>query len=267
VTVVCTCSQGELNAVLNRMVTGAHKYIKIKASDVIVFSSNPIPGNEPHVVNTVDGLLREGAGVIQNGKSHITNLGPLHLSGHAYYEDHVNYVQRLQPKNYLPYHGEFYMLEHNAEMAENVVGIPKERIIVADDGDVIELTKEQTIHKAGRIHVGNKLFDDADKPVHEAVVKDRIHISREGIFVIVLTLSKKTNRLIKTPDIVSRAFIYLDNSEELVAKIRHYLRVRTEKLQGDDMKAFKEEIKEDVTHILYDATGHTPIVIPVINRV
>lgn len=267
VTVVCTGSQGELNAVLNRMVTGAHKYIKIKASDVIVFSSNPIPGNEPHVVNTVDGLLREGAGVIQNGKSHITNLGPLHLSGHAYYEDHVNYVQRLQPKNYLPYHGEFYMLEHNAEMAENVVGIPKERIIVADDGDVIELTKEQTIHKAGRIHVGNKLFDDADKPVHEAVVKDRIHISREGIFVIVLTLSKKTNRLIKTPDIVSRAFIYLDNSEELVAKIRHYLRVRTEKLQGDDMKAFKEEIKEDVTHILYDATGHTPIVIPVINRV
>ena len=267
VTVVCTGSQGELNAVLNRMVTGAHKYIKIKASYVIVFSSNPIPGNEPHVVNTVDGLLREGAGVIQNGKSHITNLGPLHLSGHAYYEDHVNYVQRLQPKNYLPYHGEFYMLEHNAEMAENVVGIPKERIIVADDGDVIELTKEQTIHKAGRIHVGNKLFDDADKPVHEAVVKDRIHISREGIFVIVLTLSKKTNRLIKTPDIVSRAFIYLDNSEELVAKIRHYLRVRTEKLQGDDMKAFKEEIKEDVTHILYDATGHTPIVIPVINRV
>lgn len=86
ITVVCTGSQGEMNAVLNRMVTGAHKYIKIKPSDVIVFSSNPIPGNEPHVVNTVDGLLREGAQVIQNGKTHITNLGPLHLSGHAYYE-------------------------------------------------------------------------------------------------------------------------------------------------------------------------------------
>ena len=131
---------------------------------------------------------------------------------------------------------------------------------------MIELTSEKKIRKNGRIPVGNKLFDDADKPVHEAVVKDRIHISREGIFVIVLTLSKKNNRLVKTPDIVSRAFIYLDNSEELVAKIRHYLRVRTEKLQGDD-KAFKEEVKEDVTHILFDATGHTPIVIPVINRV
>ena len=267
ITVVCTGSQGELNAVLNRMVSGAHKYIKIKPSDVIVFSSNPIPGNEPHVVNTVDGLLREGAGVIQNGKTHITNLGPLHLSGHAYYEDHVEFLERVKPKNYLPYHGEFYMLEHNAEMAENVIGIPKDNILVADDGDIIELMPDQHIRKNGRIHVGNELFDDTDKPVHEAVVKDRIHISREGIFVIVLTISKKNNRLVKTPDIVSRAFIYLDNSEELVAKIRHYLRVRTEKLQGDDLKAFKEEIKEDVTHILFDATGHTPIVIPVINRV
>ena len=267
ITVVCTGSQGELNAVLNRMVTGAHKYIKIKASDVIVFSSNPIPGNEPHVVNTVDGLLREGAGVIQNGKTHLTNLGPLHLSGHAYYEDHVEFVERLKPLNYMPYHGEFFMLEHNAEMAENVIGLKRERILVADDGDVVELLPDKTIRKNGRIMVGNKLYDDADKPVHEAVVKDRIHISREGIFVLVLTLSKKNNRLIKTPDIVSRAFIYLDNSEELVAKIRHYLRVATEKLKGDDMKAFKEEVREDVTHILFDATGHTPIVIPVINRV
>lgn len=267
ITVVCTGSQGELNAVLNRMVSGAHKFIKIKSSDVIVFSSNPIPGNEPHVVNTVDGLLREGAEVIQNGKTHITNLGPLHLSGHAYFEDHVEFVQRLKPTNYVPYHGEFYMLEHNAEMAENVIGLKRDRILVTDDGDIIELMPDQTIRKNGRISVGNKLFDDADKPVHEAVVKDRIHISREGIFIIVLTLSKKNNRLVKTPDIVSRAFIYLDNSEELVAKIRHYLRVRTEKLVGDDLKAFKEEVKEDVTHILFDATGHTPIVIPVINRV
>ena len=269
VTIVCTGSQGELNAVLNRMVSGAHKFIKIKASDTIVFSSNPIPGNEPHVVNTVDGLLREGAQVIQNGKTHLTNIGPLHLSGHAYYEDHVDFVTRLQPKNYLPYHGEFFMMEHNAEMAENVVGIPHDNILVADDGDIVELLPNQTIRKNGRIHVGNKLYDDADKPVHEAVVKDRIHISREGIFMIVLTLSKKTGRLIKTPDIVSRAFIYLDNSEELIGKIRHYLRVKTEKSISSDpeLKVLKDEIKEDITCILYDATGHTPIVIPVINKV
>lgn len=267
--IVCTGSQGELNAVLNRMVTGAHKYIKIKSTDTIVFSSNPIPGNEPHVVNTVDGLLREGAQVIQNGKTHLTNIGPLHLSGHAYYEDHVEFVTRMRPLNYMPYHGEFYMLEHNAEMAENVIGIAKDRIMIADDGDVVELMPDKKIRKCGRIHVGNKLYDDADQPVHEAVVKDRIHISREGIFVIVLTLSKKTGHLMKTPDIVSRAFIYLDNSEELIGKIRHYLRQKTDKSIATDpeMKVLKEEIKEDITHILFDATGHTPIVIPVINKV
>ena len=269
VCIVCTGSQGELNAVLNRMVTGAHKYIKIKSTDTIVFSSNPIPGNEPHVVNTVDGLLREGAQVIQNGKTHLTNIGPLHLSGHAYYEDHVEFVTRLHPTNYMPYHGEFYMLEHNAEMAENVIGLAKDRIMIADDGDVVELMPDKTIRKCGRIHVGNKLYDDADKPVHEAVVKDRIHISREGIFVVILTLNKKTGHLMKTPDIVSRAFVYLDNSEELIGKIRHYLRQKTDKSISTDpeMKVLKEEIKEDITHILFDATGHTPIVIPVINKV
>ena len=269
VCIVCTGSQGELNAVLNRMVSGAHKHIKIKPTDTIVFSSNPIPGNEPHVVSTVDGLLREGAQVIQNGKTHLTNIGPLHLSGHAYYEDHVDFVTRLNPTNYMPYHGEFYMLEHNAEMAENVIGIPKDRILLADDGDMVELMPDKTIRKCGRIHVGNKLFDDADRPVHEAVVKDRIHISREGIFVVVLTLNKKTGHLMKTPDIVSRAFVYLDNSEELIGKIRHYLRQKTDKsISTDpDMKVLKEEIKEDITHILFDATEHTPIVIPVINKV
>ncbi len=269
VCIVCTGSQGELNAVLNRMVTGAHKYIKIKSTDTIVFSSNPIPGNEPHVVSTVDGLLREGAQVIQNGKTHLTNIGPLHLSGHAYFEDHVDFVTRLHPTNYMPYHGEFYMLEHNAEMAENVIGLDRSRILISDDGDIVELTPEKTIRKAGRIQVGNKLFDDADQQVHEAVVKDRIHISREGIFVIVLTLNKKTGHLMKTPDIVSRAFIYLDNSEELIGKIRHYLRQKTDKSISTDpeMKVLKEEIKEDVEHILFDATGHTPIVIPVINKV
>ena len=269
VCIVCTGSQGELNAVLNRMVTGAHKYIKIKSTDTVVFSSNPIPGNEPHVVSTVDGLLREGAQVIQNGKTHLTNIGPLHLSGHAYYEDHVDFVTRLRPTNYMPYHGEFFMLEHNAEMAENVIGLDRKRILVSDDGDIVELLPNRTIRKAGRIHVGNRLFDDADQPVHEAVVKDRIHIAREGIFVVVLTLSKKTGHLMKTPDIVSRAFVYLDNSEELIGKIRHYLRQKTDKSIATDpeMKVLKEEIKTDITHILFDATGHTPIVIPVINKV
>ncbi len=169
----------------------------------------------------------------------------------------------------MTYHVQFYRLEHNAEMAENVIDSPRDRILVADDGDVVELMPDKTIRKCGRVPVGNLLYDDADKAVHEAVVKDRIHISREGIFMVVLTLSKKTGHLLKTPDIVSRAFVYLDNSEELIGKIRHYLRQKTDKSISSDpeLKVLKEEIKQAVTHILYDATGHTPIVIPVINKV
>ena len=269
VTVVCTGSQGELNAVLNRMATGAHRFIKIKATDVVVFSSSPIPGNEPRVASTVDGLIREGAGVIQHGRGHYHGIGPLHLSGHAYYEDHVKLVTTLRPKNYLPVHGEFYMLQHNAEMAQKVLGMKREQILVADSGDIIELTKERKIKKGGRIQVGSILYDNTGNTVHDAVVKDRLHISTEGIFIIVLTINKKTSRLIKTPDVISRGFVYLKDSEELIGKIRHYLRVKTDRevSRQIDINDFKQEIKDDVSHLLFDSTGHTPIVIPVVNKV
>lgn len=269
VTVVCTGSQGELNAVLNRMATGAHRFIKIKATDVVVFSSSPIPGNEPRVASTVDGLIREGAGVIQHGRGHYHGIGPLHLSGHAYYEDHVKLVTTLRPKNYLPVHGEFYMLQHNAEMAQKVLGMKREQILVADSGDIIELTKERKIKKGGRIQVGSILYDNTGNTVHDAVVKDRLHISTEGIFIIVLTINKKTGRLIKTPDVISRGFVYLKDSEELIGKIRHYLRVKTDREveRKIEIADLKQEIKDDVSHLLFDSTGHTPIVIPVVNKV
>ena len=269
VTVVCTGSQGELNAVLNRMATGAHRFIKIKATDVVVFSSSPIPGNEPRVASTVDGLIREGAGVIQHGRGHYHGIGPLHLSGHAYYEDHVKLVTTLRPKNYLPVHGEFYMLQHNAEMAQKVLGMKREQILVADSGDIIELTKERKIKKGGRIQVGSVLYDNTGNTVHDAVVKDRLHISTEGIFIIVLTINKKTGRLIKTPDVISRGFVYLKDSEELIGKIRHYLRVKTDREveRKIEIADLKQEIKDDVSHLLFDSTGHTPIVIPVVNKV
>lgn len=269
VTIVCTGSQGELNAVLNRMATGAHRFVKIKATDVVVFSSSPIPGNEPKVASTVDGLIREGAGVVQHGRGHYHGIGPLHLSGHAYYDDHVRLVETLRPKNYLPVHGEFYMLQHNAEMAQKVLGLKRERILVADSGDIIELTKNKTIKKGGRIHVGSILYDNTGNTVHDAVVKDRLHISTEGIFIIVLTINKKTGRLMKTPDVISRAFVYLKDSEELVGKIRHYLRVKTDREVGRqiDINDLKQEIKDDVSHLLFDSTGHTPIVISVVNKV
>lgn len=269
VTIVCTGSQGEFSAVLNRMATGAHKFIKIKNSDVVVFSSNPIPGNEKYVVRTVDGLMREGSSVIQNGKTHLTGVGPLHLSGHGYYDDHVRVINTVKPKYYLPYHGEFHMLVHNSDLAHKECGIPVENIFVCDPGDIIEFTHDGA-KKIGRIiHRGGTMYDDAGAIVSDVVLKDRIHMSQEGMFVVVLTVQRGTGRLLTSPDIISRGFIYLRDSEELMGMIRAYLKQKASRAFAGkcDLDVIKKEIKDEVTHILYDQTRRTPIVIPVINEV
>jgi len=269
VTIVCTGSQGEFNAVLNRMASGSHKFIKIKNSDVIVFSSNPIPGNEKYVVRTVDGLMREGSEVIQNGKTHLTGIGPLHLSGHGYYDDHVKLINALNPKYYMPIHGEFHMLHHNAALAEKEAAIPRDNIFVCDSGDVIEINTEGA-KKAGRIPVGGIMYDDSGAIVSEVVLKDRIHMASEGMFVVVLTVARGNGRLMTSPDIISRGFIYLRDSEELMGTIRQYLKQKVARSFGNkkvDMDVVKKELKDEITHILYDQTRRTPIVIPVINEI
>jgi ribonuclease J len=269
ITIVCTGSQGEFSAVLNRMANGSHKFIKIKNSDVIVFSSNPIPGNEKYVTRTVDGLMREGSDVIQNGKTHLTGIGPLHLSGHAYYDDHVKLISALNPKYYMPIHGEFHMLVHNAEIAEGMAGVKHENIFVCDNGDIIEITSEGA-HKSGRVPVGGIMYDDSGAVVSEVVLKDRIHMATEGMFVVVLTIQRGTGRLLTSPDIISRGFIYLRDSEELMGMIRQYLKQKvTHIFSGKhvDLDVVKKELKDEITHILYDQTRRTPIVIPVINEI
>ncbi|MES2631243.1 MAG: ribonuclease J [Patescibacteria group bacterium] len=269
VTIVCTGSQGEFSAVLNRMASGSHKFIKIKNSDIVVFSSNAIPGNEKNVTRTVDGLMREGSEVIQNGKTHLTGIGPLHLSGHGYYDDHVKLIKALNPKYYLPIHGEFHMLAHNAVLAERDGGVKRDNIFVCDSGDVIEITSESA-KKAGRVPVGGVMYDDSGAIVSEVVLKDRIHMASEGMFVVVLTVAKGNGRLLTSPDIISRGFIYLRDSEELMGIIRQYLKqkvARTFSGRRVDLDVVKKEIKDELTHVLYDQTRRTPIVIPVINEI
>lgn len=270
VTIVCTGSQGEFNAVLNRMASGSHKHIKIKPSDVVVFSSNAIPGNEKYVVRTVDGLMREGSGVIQNGKTHLTEVGPLHLSGHGYYDDHVKLIRALNPTYYMPIHGEFHMLVHNADLAAKEGPIPRDNIFVCDAGDVVELFHDGSAKKTGRVPVGGIMYDDSGAEVSEVVLKDRIHMANEGMFVVVLTVSRQNGRLLTSPDIISRGFIYLRDSEELMNLIRQYLKqkvARTFNGRKVDLDIAKKEIRDEITHILYDQTRRTPIVIPVINEI
>lgn len=269
VTIVGTGSQGEFNAVLARMASGAHRHVKIKESDVIVFSSSPIPGNEANVVRTVDGLMREGSDVLQNGKTAQTGIGPLHLSGHAYYYDHVKLITALNPTYYLPIHGEFNMLVNNARIAEKECGMSRKNIFVCDPGDVLEIDEARQIRKTGRVQTGGVMYDDTGEIVSEVVLKDRIHMSREGMFVVMLTIQKGTGRLLTSPDIISRGFIYLRDSEELMNMIRQYLRQKMSKgLNGKyDIEVLKKEVKDEISHILYDQTRRTPIVIPVINEI
>lgn len=266
VAIICTGSQGETNAVLHRMATGAHKHVKIKATDCVVFSSSPIPGNEPSVANVVDGLTREGSEVIQDGKTHLHGVGPIYLSGHAYYEDHVKLVTTLKPKAYMPIHGEFHMLQRNAEMAENVVGIPRDQIVVVDNGDIVELGEDKRICVAGRVKTGLVLRDDRGRVVNESVIKDRLHISTEGIFTIVATVSKQTGRLLKSPDIISRACVYMKDNDELMDDIRMYLRRQfANKRMVDD--SLKKELQGDIQHLIYDQSGNSPVVLIVVNQV
>jgi ribonuclease J len=269
VTIVCTGSQGEFSAVLNRMASGSHKHIKVKNSDVIVFSSSQIPGNEKYIVRTVDGLMREGSEVIQDRKTHLTGIGPLHLSGHGYYDDHVKLINALHPTYYMPIHGEFHMLVHNAKLAEKEAAIPRKNIFVCDAGDVVEVTTEGA-RKTGRVPVGGVMYDDSGSIVSEVVLKDRIHMASEGMFVVVLTVAKGSGRLMTSPDLISRGFIYLRDSEELMGIIRQYLKqkvARTFSGRRVDLDVVKKEIKDELTHVLYDQTRRTPIVIPVINEI
>ncbi|MFZ1458588.1 MAG: ribonuclease J [Candidatus Saccharimonadales bacterium] len=270
VTIVCTGSQGEFNAVLNRMATGAHKHVKIKPSDVIVFSSSMIPGNDKYIIHTVDGLMREGSEVLQDRRVNLKGIGRLHLTGHAYHDDHVRLIGVVNPTFYLPNHGEFHMLVHNAELAEKECNIPRSNIFVCDAGDIVEFYHDGTAKKSGRIPVGGIMYDDSGAEVSEVVLKDRIHMANEGIFVVVLTVSKSSGRLLTSPDIISRGFIYLRDSEELMNLIRQYLKQKVARLFSGrklDMDAAKKELRDELTHLLYDQTHRTPIVIPVINEI
>jgi len=270
VVILCTGSQGEFNAVLNRMASGAHKHLKVKNSDIIVFSSSVVPGNDKYVVRTIDGLMREGSDVMQDRQTHLTGVGRIHLGGHGHYDDHIKLINALNPTYYMPIHGEFHMLVHNSRLAEKECGIPRDNIFVCDSGDVVEVYHDGSAKKTGRVPVGGVMYDDSGAEVSEVVLKDRIHMSHEGMFVVVLTVARGSGRLMTSPDIISRGFIYLRDSEELMNLIRQYLKQKVARSFGSrkvDTDVLKKEIRDELTHVLYDQTRRTPIVIPVINEI
>ena len=270
--ILCTGSQGEENAALVRMSTGDHQNVKIKPGDTVIFSSSVIPGNDVAIVRLVDNLMREGANVYARSTEALKGHGPVHVGGHAKHDDAGDLVALMKPKFYMPVHGEFHHLVYNAEAAVQN-GVPQENVFVMDNGDVLEMTST-TAKRGARIPAGMVMVDGSGiGDVEGVVLRDRIALGSEGTFMIIATVSRKTGKLISSPDIISRGFIYMKDNEELINKTRAEVRRAFEKrtstgpVSREEWNKFKLNLRDDVADYLYSQTKRNPMVLPVINEV
>ncbi len=269
VVILSTGSQGEENSALVRMSTGDHQHVKIKPKDTIILSSSVIPGNEKAVVGLIDNLMREGAEVFARMTEGIKKHGPVHVGGHGHQEDVGDLVALIKPKFYMPIHGEFHHLIYSAETAVQN-GVATENVFVMDNGDVLELTSTKA-RRAERVPSGAVLVDGSGiGDVENVVLRDRLAMANEGIFMIVATVDRRNGQLISSPDIISRGFIYMKDNEELVGKARVEIRKVFEKRNTKeplDWAKFKLRMRDEISDFLYKRTKRNPMVITVINEV
>jgi ribonuclease J len=264
VLVVCTGGQGEPGSALQRMAEGNHKHVKLHEGDTIVVSSNPIPGNELRYQEIGNDLAQRGVHLFRNPTHEVDGCGPLHVGGHARRDEHREMMHMLKPKFFIPIYAGTLNRKYHAEMAIEE-GWARKDIIMAANGDSVALTANAWEH-AGEVPSGSLLVDQTGAIVSNVVVKDRVLLSEEGLVAIVLTVDKKTGALLTSPDIISRGFIYMREQEDMMnglrAEIRRAVQQRFKRIELD---RFKAELKDHVTHYLFEQTKKSPIVIPVVN--
>lgn len=266
VVVVCTGSQGEPSSALQRMASGDHKHIKLKEQDTVILSSSPIPesGNDALIGVMVDGLTRKGVHVFEHRNHELDGVGPLHVSGHASRDEYADMIKFTRPKFFVPIYGAYRVKQRHIEIAIEE-GIPRKNTINAENGQVIAFTPD-TMELAGEVPHGTVLVDQTGAIVSNVVIKDRLMLAEEGLVAVVLTVDKKSGNLLTSPDIITRGFIYIRDSEELMNTFRIELkRAVQQRFKRIDIDRFKAELKDHVTHFLFEQTGRSPIVIPVIN--
>jgi ribonuclease J len=266
VVVVCTGSQGEPNSALQRMSNGEHQHVKLKAQDTVVLSSTPIPesGNDRLIGNMVDDFMRKNVHVYRHETYGIDGCGPLHVSGHASIEEYKDMINMTKPKFFIPIYGSFRSKQRHIEIAIEE-GIARKNTINAENGQVIALTEDK-MEIAGEVPHGTILVDQIGEVVSNVVIKDRLVLAKEGIVAVILTIDKRSGQLMTSPDIISRGFIYMKDQEELMNEFRSELRrAVSQRFRRVDADRFKTEIREHVLHFLYQKTGRSPIVIPVVN--
>ena len=261
--IITTGSQGETMSALTRMAAGEHKKVVITPNDMVIISATPIPGNEKLVSNVINDLMQIGAEVIYSP------LENVHVSGHACQEEQKLIISLAKPKYFMPVHGEYRQLRAHAETAKEM-GIPAENIFILENGKTLELNKKEakitTSVPSGKILVDGLGVGD----VGNIVLRDRQHLSQDGLIVIVMTMDSSTGEIVSGPDVVSRGFVYVRESETLMDDVKRVIKqeVKTFEEEGvRDWSTIKSTLKDDLRDYIFQRTKRNPMILPIIMEV
>ncbi|MFD2670043.1 ribonuclease J [Marinicrinis sediminis] len=265
VVILSTGSQGEPMSALTRMARSTHKKVDILPGDTVIIAATPIPGNEKFVGRTVDELFRLGANVIYGPGS----VSGVHVSGHGSQEELKLMLNLMKPKYFIPIHGEYRMLRHHGLLAEGI-GVEKENIFIMDNGDTVEI-QNGVARRGSKVQSGNVLIDGLGVgDVGNIVLRDRKLLSQDGILVVVVTLSKQEGKILSGPDIISRGFVYVRESEGLLDEANRIVSSTLNKLMNENVNewaSLKTHVKEALGRFLYEQTRRRPMILPIIMEV
>ncbi|HYE84232.1 MAG TPA: ribonuclease J [Clostridia bacterium] len=261
--ILTTGSQGEPLSALARMSTSEHRKVSIIPGDRVVISATPIPGNEKLVSRVINQLFKKGADVIYE------SLADIHVSGHAYQEELKLLQALVKPKFFVPVHGEYRHLKQHAQLAEKM-GVDKENIFVADIGNVLEFNRDSG-RVAGTVVAGKVLVDGLGVgDVGNIVLRDRKHLSQDGLIVVVVTISKENGQVVAGPDIISRGFVYVRESEDLMEDAKNVIKdalAKCEEKQITEWGTIKSQVKDSLREFIYEKTKRNPMILPIIMEI
>ncbi len=261
--IITTGSQGEPMSALTRMAAGDHRKVKITPNDLIIISATPIPGNEKYVSKVIDDLMQIGAEVVYS------SLEDVHVSGHACQEEQKLIIALTKPKYFIPVHGEYRQLIAHSETAQSM-GYDKEHIIMLQNGRILEIN-EDGAELTGTVPNGRVLVDGLGVgDVGNIVLRDRQHLSQDGLIVIVLTMDSNTGEVIAGPDVISRGFVYVRESENLMDEVKSVVRHEIAKCEEKgirDWSTIKSTVRENLRDYVFAKTKRNPMIIPIIMEV